>query len=99
MSVIACLQQQCGSIVNLEGNPILRLLAAAIVCIAWCAVGFVMAFRPELYRRWAESSWTGRHAPRMTERWLQQRWNVRILGVLFIALGVGCFVGFVSLVR
>jgi ammonia channel protein AmtB len=77
----------------------MRLLAVAIVCLTWCAVGFVMAFRPQLYRKWAENSWTGRHAPRMTERWLQQQWSSRIIGILFMAFGVCSFIGFVLLMR
>ena len=77
----------------------MRLLAVAIVCISWSAVGFVMAFRPKLYRKWAESSWTGRHAPRMTERWLQRQWSSRILGVLFMAFGLCSFIGFMLLMR
>jgi hypothetical protein len=66
----------------------MRLLAVAIVCLSMCAVGFVMAFCPKLYRKWAESSWTGRHKPRMTERWLQQQWSSRILGILLVGVGI-----------
>jgi hypothetical protein len=59
-----------------------------------------MAFRPKLYRQWVESSWAGRHTPRMTERWLlQQQWSSRILGVLFMAFGVCSFIAFVLLMR
>ena len=77
----------------------MRLLAVAIVCLSWCTVGFVMAFRPKLYRKRAESSWTGRHMPRMTEQWLHQQWSSRILGILSMVFGVCSFIGFVLLMR
>jgi len=77
----------------------MRLLAVAIVCVSVCAVGFVMAFFPDFYRKWAEWSWTGRHMPKMTERWLQQPWSSRVLGTLFMAFAVGSFVVFILLMR
>jgi hypothetical protein len=58
-----------------------------------------MAFRPDLYRKWAEWSWTGRHMPRVTERWLQQRRSNQVLGVLFMAFGVCSFIGFLLFMR
>jgi threonine/homoserine/homoserine lactone efflux protein len=58
-----------------------------------------MAFRPKLYRWWVESSWTGRSTPKTAERWLQQKWSSRILGVLFMAFGVFSFIAFVLLMR
>src|SRR5678816_493864 len=33
----------------------MRLLASAIVSIGWCAVGFIMTFRPKLYRNWGRT--------------------------------------------
>jgi hypothetical protein len=60
----------------------MRLFAVTIVCVSMCTVGLVMAFCPKLYRKWIKSSWTGRHMPRMTERWLQQQRSSRILGIL-----------------
>jgi hypothetical protein len=77
----------------------MRFLAVAIVCIGWCAIGTVMAFRPDLYRKWAEWSWIGHHMPRMTERWLQQRRSCQVLGILFMAFGVCSFIGFLWLMR
>jgi ammonia channel protein AmtB len=84
---------------NWNGFSDMRLLSAAIVCVIFCTVGFVMAFRPKLYRRWVESSWTGRSTPKTAERWLQQKWSSRILGVLFMAFGVFSFIAFVLLMR
>jgi ammonia channel protein AmtB len=77
----------------------MRLLAVAIVCVTWCAGGFVMAFRPNLYRRWVENSWTGRHMPRMTERYLQKQWSFRFFGILAMAFGVCSFIAFALLLR
>jgi ammonia channel protein AmtB len=77
----------------------MRFLVVAIVCVTWCAVGFIMAFRHDLYRKWAEWSWTGRHLPRLTERWLQQRRSCQVLGILFMAFGAFAFIGFLLLMR
>lgn len=78
-------------------NQHMRLLVFVVVCATMCVVGFVMAFRPTLYRKWAEWSWTGRHLSRMTEQWPQQQQTIRTLGILFITFGVCSFAGFVLL--
>jgi hypothetical protein len=78
---------------------IMDILAAAIFCVTGCAVGFVMAFRPKLYCKWAESSWTGQHMPRMTERYLQHELSFRILGIVFIAFALFSTILFLSLMR
>ena len=76
---------------------IFRSLAVAVVCAAGFAVGFVMAFRPALYRRWVESSWAGQHMLRMTQSWLQQQRTYQIFGILSMAFAACAFIAFLLL--
>src|SRR6202020_1321056 len=77
-----------------EGPFDMRLLAEFGCCAAMCAVGFVMARRPMVYRRWVERSWAGQHMPRMTQSWLQHQRTYQTLGILFMAFAVCSFIGF-----
>jgi hypothetical protein len=64
------------------------------VSVLFCAIGFLMAFRPTVYQTWVRWSWVGRHASTWSESWLRRKSQHLALGILFIVFGLGSLATF-----